>query len=58
MDMPRRAELNNTDGVVPIAAIGKVLAGLAPTQWAVVTSASRSLAEARIRTPTPPTPEP
>lgn len=43
------AELEDVDGVVPIAGILDLIAGLAPDDWAIVTSAPRNLAEVRLR---------
>lgn len=44
-----QAELDDTDGVVPIPGILALIAQLHPNQWAIVTSAPRALAEARLR---------
>ncbi|WP_082449782.1 HAD-IA family hydrolase [Sphingomonas sp. Leaf67] len=43
------AELEDVDGVVPIAGIHDLIAGLAPDDWAIVTSAPRNLAEIRLQ---------
>lgn len=43
------AELEDVDGVVPIAGIHALIETLAPQQWAIVTSAPRNLAEVRLR---------
>ena len=43
-------ELSDIEGVVPIAGIGTLIESLHPETWAVVTSASRLLAELRLRT--------
>jgi sugar-phosphatase len=43
-----RAEIEDTDGVVPIAGAAAFLAGIPAGRWAIVTSASRALAEARL----------
>lgn len=42
-------ELSDIEGVVPIAGIGALVGSLHPETWAVVTSASRVLAELRLR---------
>ncbi len=44
-----QAEINDTEGIVPIMGIKPLLAGLDPASWAVVTSASRELAKVRLR---------
>ncbi len=43
------AELEDVGGVVAIDGIHDLIAGLAPTDWAIVTSAPRNLAEIRLR---------
>ena len=43
------AELADTEGVVAIAGIEALIAGLDPDAWAIVTSAPRALAEVRLR---------
>ena len=43
------AELGDIDGVVPIEGINAFIARLSPGEWAVVTSATRDLAEVRMR---------
>ncbi|HEY4383216.1 MAG TPA: HAD-IA family hydrolase [Ktedonobacteraceae bacterium] len=43
-----RAEIEDTDGLVAISGAAELLASLAPSQWAVVTSGSRALATARL----------
>ncbi|WP_200909718.1 MULTISPECIES: HAD-IA family hydrolase [unclassified Sphingomonas] len=51
------AELADVDGVVAIDGIRELIATLAPTDWAIVTSAPRNLAEVRLRAiglPVPP----
>lgn len=44
-----RAELSDIEGIVPIEGIHAVVEGLEANRWAVVTSASRVLAERRLR---------
>jgi sugar-phosphatase len=44
----RRAEENCRDGIAPVPGTRRLLATLAPGQWAVVTSAWRRLAEIRL----------
>jgi sugar-phosphatase len=44
-----QAELEDTEGVVAIAGVRALIDGLDPTRWAIVTSAPRALAEARLR---------
>jgi sugar-phosphatase len=41
-------EIEDTDGVEPIAGVASFLAGIPEDRWAIVTSASRKLAEARL----------
>jgi sugar-phosphatase len=41
-------EITDTDGVEPIAGVAAFLAGIPEDRWAIVTSASRKLAEARL----------
>jgi sugar-phosphatase len=43
-----RTEIEDTDGVAPIAGAAAFLAGIPEGRWAIVTSASRALAEARL----------
>lgn len=43
-----RTEIEDTDGVAPIAGVADFLAGIPEGRWAIVTSASRALAEARL----------
>jgi mannitol-1-/sugar-/sorbitol-6-phosphatase len=43
------AELNDVEGLVPIDGIHALIDGLEPGTWTIVTSASRSLAERRLR---------
>lgn len=43
-----RTEIEDTDGVEPIAGAKALLADLPDDRWAIVTSASRALAEARL----------
>lgn len=43
-----RTEIEDTDGVEPIAGIAQFLATIPQDRWAIVTSASRALAEARL----------
>jgi mannitol-1-/sugar-/sorbitol-6-phosphatase len=43
-----REEVEDIDGVVPIAGANEFLAALPPERWTVVTSASRALARARL----------
>jgi sugar-phosphatase len=50
------AEVNDVEGVVPIEGINALIARLAPGEWTVVTSASRSLAEVRLRAANLPVP--
>jgi sugar-phosphatase len=38
----------DTDGIVQVAGAGKLLRSLPPERWAIVTSATRSMAEARL----------
>ena len=42
-------EIADVDGIVAIAGAGALIASLDPNAWAVVTSAPRSLAQARLR---------
>ena len=52
-----REEMDDVDGIEPIAGIGAILAALPASRWAVVTSAPRELALRRIAAaglPTPP----
>ena len=44
-----RTEIADTAGVEPIAGAAAFLAGIPEARWAIVTSASRDLAEARLR---------
>lgn len=44
-----QAELDDTEGVVAIAGIQALIEQLDPGRWAIVTSAPRALAEARLR---------
>lgn len=44
-----QAELDDVEGVVAIAGVKALIEGLDPSRWAIVTSAPRSLAEARLR---------
>ncbi|HEY1707034.1 MAG TPA: HAD-IA family hydrolase [Rhizomicrobium sp.] len=50
------AELADVEGVVPIAGIEALIAGLDPAHWAVVTSAPRALAKVRLRAANLPVP--
>jgi sugar-phosphatase len=43
-----RTEIEDNDGVAPIAGAAEFLAGIPEDRWAIVTSASRALAEARL----------
>ncbi len=43
------AELEDVEGVVAIDGVHDLIATLAPTDWAIVTSAPRNLAEVRLR---------
>ncbi|AHE52489.1 HAD-IA family hydrolase [Sphingomonas sanxanigenens] len=43
-----RTEIEDTEGVVPIAGVAEFLATIPAGRWAIVTSASRALAEARL----------
>ena len=47
-DLEQR-EIDDTDGVVPLPGIVELLASLPPDRWAIVTSCTQPLAEARIR---------
>ncbi|MGN7160978.1 HAD-IA family hydrolase [Sphingomonas sp. SAFR-052] len=51
------AELEDVDGVVPIAGIHALIDGLGRDEWAIVTSAPRNLAEVRLRAVGLPVPE-
>lgn len=51
------AEMADVEGIVPIAGIHDLVAGLKPHEWAVVTSANRELAELRLATVGLPLPE-
>jgi sugar-phosphatase len=42
------AMTRDTDGIVQVAGAGKLLRSLPPERWAIVTSATRSMAEARL----------
>ena len=42
-------EIADVEGIVPIAGAGALIASLEPNAWAVVTSAPRHLAQARLR---------
>ncbi|HTK05928.1 MAG TPA: HAD family hydrolase [Ktedonobacteraceae bacterium] len=44
-----QAEIEDTNGLVAITGAAELLATLAPSQWAVVTSGSRALATTRLR---------
>ncbi|GHO49821.1 HAD family hydrolase [Ktedonospora formicarum] len=44
-----KAEIEDIQGLMSITGAASLLAGLAPTQWAVVTSGSRALATTRLR---------
>ncbi|HEX4213662.1 MAG TPA: HAD-IA family hydrolase [Candidatus Dormibacteraeota bacterium] len=50
-------EIEDTDGVVPIAGARELLARLEPARWAIVTSGTMALAAARIRAAGIPMPE-
>lgn len=56
MELERR-ELEDTDGLAPIAGAGRLLASLPPERWAVVTSGTRRLASKRLRLAGLPVPE-
>jgi len=43
-----RREIEDTDGVEPVPGVFEFLAGVPEGRWAIVTSASRALAEARL----------
>ena len=51
------AELNDVEGIVPIEGINALIDQLEPGTWTIVTSASRSLAEVRLRAVGLPSPE-
>lgn len=51
-----QAELTDVDGVVPLEGVGAFIERLDPTEWAVVTSATLSLATVRLRAVNLPTP--
>jgi len=44
-----RAEIEDVEGVVSIEGAARLLASLPPERWAIVTSAPRALAEARLK---------
>jgi sugar-phosphatase len=44
-----QAELNDIEGVVAMAGIGALIERLQPGEWAIVTSATRDLAQVRLR---------
>ena len=44
-----QGELNDVEGLVPLQGIGEFIARLKEGEWAVVTSATRALAEVRLR---------
>ena len=50
-------EIEDTDGVVPLPGVMKLLTALPADQWAIVTSCTRPLAEVRIRVAGLPWPE-
>ena len=52
-----QGELNDVEGVIGIEGIGAFIERLAPGSWAVVTSATRALAEVRMRAAKIPIPE-
>jgi sugar-phosphatase len=52
-----QSELGDVEGVVPLDGIGSFIDALAPHEWAVVTSATLSLATVRIRAAKLPIPE-
>jgi sugar-phosphatase len=52
-----QAELGDVEGLVPLEGIGDFIAQLKPTEWAVVTSATRALATVRMRAANLPLPE-
>lgn len=43
-----KTEIEDTDGVAPIAGVAEFLTGIPEGRWAIVTSASRKLAQARL----------
>lgn len=45
-----RGEIEDTDGVVPLAGTRELLSSLPENQWALVTSCARPLAEVRLKT--------
>jgi sugar-phosphatase len=44
-----QAELHDVEGLVPLAGVGALIEGLKAEEWAIVTSATRDLAEVRLR---------
>jgi sugar-phosphatase len=44
-----QAEIDDTDGVVPLAGAAELLQSLPPGSWTIVTSCTRPLAEVRLR---------
>jgi sugar-phosphatase len=44
-----QAEIDDVEGVIEVADAARLLASLPPNRWAIVTSAPRALAEARLR---------
>lgn len=52
-----QAELDDIEGVVAIAGVKDLIERLEPTQWAIVTSAPRTLAETRLRAAGLPVPD-
>jgi sugar-phosphatase len=50
-------EIADMDGVRPYPSAGELLGGLSPRQWAIVTSGTKRVAEARLRHVGLPTPE-
>jgi sugar-phosphatase len=52
-----RAEIQDLDGVVPLPGTQALLNALPPSQWTIVTSCTRALAEVRIKAAGLPVPE-
>jgi mannitol-1-/sugar-/sorbitol-6-phosphatase len=44
-----QAEIEDLEGIVPLPGVKELLAGLPHSRWAIVTSCTRPLAEARVR---------
>jgi sugar-phosphatase len=52
-----QAELNDVEGIVQLDGIGAFIARLEPSEWAVVTSATKALATVRLRAANLPLPQ-